>query len=504
MPTRGPSELCVGQIIRRNAANWPKRTAVSLGPAQLTHSELDQLGNQMARQLESAGVKRGQRVVVWAETGLEILPLFVALSKMGAVFAPLNARYGAAEAEPVIELARPSLLITDPEREKQARDFSPALNALSRGRLSQTDDGFPTLRLGGDEATAAFSHEEFIEKNLEENDPHVLFFTSGSTGLPKGVILSHRANWLRSFQGVFIDEPEISVCMFPLFHMAAFTLALSAWQTGGEIALVSEPSAKNLLDAVANRKANRLYCIPAIWKRILDHGIAKHDTSSLRAIDTGTSATPPDLLAALKHRFPQAKLRVYYGSTEAGAGTVLSDADLLAKPGSVGKPAPGVDLQLGEQNEICLRSPCLTEGYFENEAATDSALRDGWFHTGDVGLLDDDGYLFVVGRLNDLIRSGGESIAPTEVEETLSRHPAVEEVAVVGIPDAQWGEVVCAAVVATPGAQPELEELQSHCRQNLAAFKIPRSLILLESLPRTAATGQVQRPLLVEQILAKS
>jgi acyl-CoA synthetase (AMP-forming)/AMP-acid ligase II len=288
--------------------------------------------------------------------------------------------------------------------------------------------------------------------------------------------------------------------MFPLFHMAAFTLALAAWQTRGEIVLVPSPSAEALLEAVERRRATRLYCIPAVWHRVLENDAGRFDVSSLRELDTGTSATPIELLRALKERFPGTATRVYYGSTEAGSAATLADADVLRKPGSVGLPSPGVDLRILASGEICVRSAYLMDGYFEDEEATRAALRGGWFHTGDLGELDDEGYLSIVGRLRDVIRTGGESVAPTEVEEVLRGHPAVAEIAIVGLPDERWGEIVCAAVVPVPGAAPSLAELQRHCEGRLAAFKKPRRLDLVEALPRTPATGQVQRALLVQRL----
>jgi acyl-CoA synthetase (AMP-forming)/AMP-acid ligase II len=339
----------------------------------------------------------------------------------------------------------------------------------------------------------------FVEPRLRESDPHVIFFTSGSTGRPKGVVLSHRVNWLRGFQGVFEDVREISVCPFPLFHMAAFTLGLAAWQTCGELAL-TPPDADAIVSTIARRRANHFYGLPAIWARLLERGFARREMETLREADTGTSAIPPELLAELKERLPHTVTRIFYGSTEAGAGTALPDADCLARPGSVGPPVPGVELRLGERDEVLLRSPFLMDGYFDDDTATQEVLRDGWYHTGDLGALDADGYLQVVGRLRDVIRTGGESVAPSEVEDVLVSHPAIGEVAVVGLPDPQWGEVVCAVVVPRGDAPPTLDALRTFCDGRLARFKQPRRLECVRALPRTAATHQVQRALLVEQL----
>jgi acyl-CoA synthetase (AMP-forming)/AMP-acid ligase II len=489
--------MLIGEIFRRNAEVVPDSVAASLDDDALTHAELDARGNRIARALRAAGVGHGDRVVSWADTRLDVLPLFAALSKLGGVFAPLNARLGSEEAAEVARLARPRLIVTDPEHAEATPRLAEAAGADAMAHLG--GDG-PGLDLDRASIRGDASHVRCPA--LRERDPHVLFFTSGSTARPKGVVLSHRANYLRSFQGVFRDVPERSVCMFPLFHMAAFTLALCAWQTRGEIAFVRTASAEALLRAVERRRANRLYCIPAVWARILEADPDRFDGSSLREVDTGTSATPIELVRALKERFPGTATRIYYGSTEVGSATTLPDADVLRKPGSVGPASPGVDLRLSDEGEICVRSDYLMDGYFDDPAATAAALSDGWFHTGDLGALDDEGYLQVVGRKREIIRSGGESIAPAEVEAVLADHPDVREIAVVGIPDPSWGEVVCAVVVPKGGAGPTLAAPQAHCQGRLAGFKKPRRLERVAALPRTPATGQVQRALLVEQILA--
>src|SRR5262249_51134143 len=247
----------------------------------------------------------------------------------------------------------------------------------------------------------------------------------------------------------------------------------------------------------------RICLIPAVWSRVLEHGVKGYDVSSLVESDTGTSATPPELIAAVRDAFPHTVTRVFYGSTEAGPGTVLAHADLARKPGSVGLPQPGVDVRL-EDGEVCIKSELLMDGYFDQPDASAEALADGWYHTGDLGTIDDEGYLSIVGRARDVIRTGGENVAPNEVEAALATPAGVREVAVVGVPDATWGEVVCAVIVPEPasGDAVDLDALRSHAAAQLASFKQPRRLEIVDELPRTPATGQVQRPLLVERIAA--
>jgi len=499
LPHAARMALLIGEIFRRNAASAPALPAASMDGRVLTHAELEAESNRSARALAALGVGHGDRIVSWCDSALEVLPLFGGAAKLGAVFAPLNARLGIAEAAEVIAMARPTLLVADAPRVQGAERAAKEAGVAKLARLGGAGPGIDLVRAAQREDPGPF-----LEPRLRESDPHVLFFTSGSTGRSKGVVISHRANWLRSFQGVFHDAREISVCMFPLFHMAAFTLALAAWQTRGEIALVAPPTAEKLLDAVQARRASRLYCIPAVWRRVLEVDLGRWDLSSLREIDTGTSATPIELIRELKSHFPGTRTRIYYGSTEAGGGASLDDEDVLSKPGSVGRAQLGVDLELLPGGEIRVRSDFLMDGYFENPQATAESLVDGWYHTGDLGAFDDEGFLSIVGRARDIIRSGGESIAPSEVEAAVAAHPAVAECAVVGIPDADWGEIVCAAVVLAPGAELTLEELQAHCADRLARFKQPRRLEPVDELPRTPATRQVQRTLLVERIQARS
>ena len=492
--TRAAPDLLVGDILRHAARATPGELAATLGDDDVTFAALDVRSNQVARTLAGRGVGLGDRVAWWGETSLDAMPIFNALARLGAAFMPVNARLGAAEVAEVLEYARPKLLIADDAHAAVASGWEPRPLThdelfTAAAREEPTDGGTPS--------------------QLTEATTHVVFFTSGSTGRAKGVVLSHRATWLRSFQGNLTDHTGGTVCMFPLFHMAGWSMTVNAWQTRCPVHLATSPDAHTLLTTAERRRATRLYHIPAVWQRVLEHDRTGYDLSNVRECDTGTSATPPELLAAIKDAFPGTVTRVYYGGTEVGLATMLADADIARKPGSVGTAAVGVSIALVD-GEVCVRSPFLMDGYFEYPDATAEALApleaEGppWYHTGDLGVLDDEGYLSIVGRARDVLRTGGETVAPTEVEAVLATHPHVAEVAVVGLPDAEWGEIVTAVVVARPGATvPSLDDLRAHCEGHLARFKQPRRVEEVEALPRTAATGQIQRTLLVERLLAR-
>jgi len=259
---------------------------------------------------------------------------------------------------------------------------------------------------------------------------------------------------------------------------------------------------QELLAALERHRASTLYCIPAVWQRILDEDTG-HDTSGLVEALTGTSLVTLELIDGLKARFPRSWTSIAYGSTEIGRGATLLDPDLYSHPGSVGQVPPMVTGRLSDDGELWLRGPTTFSGYLDRPDATAEAIDDdGWFHTGDLANCDDDGYYTITGRRSESIRSGGEWVAPVEVESAVLTHPAVQEVAVVGLPDARWCELVCAAIVVRPGATlPTVDELRAHVGSTLIGAKQPRVVVQVDALPRTDATGQIRRRRIRDQIV---
>jgi acyl-CoA synthetase (AMP-forming)/AMP-acid ligase II len=479
-------DLLIGDVFTNAAVAVPNRIAALHGERSLTFGDLETSSNRLARKLTSNGVGSHTRVAVWAGTDLDAVILFAALAKIGALFMPVSGLLSADEASGILATGRPDLLVTDRHRSGPAT----APTSITLGELVESADGV--------------SDDEWTAVDLSEHDPHVAFFTSGSTGRPKGAILSHRANHLRSHPGALLEPRGAMVCPYPLFHMGAWTIALQQWQARDAVVFTEGSGADEICGLVERHKATRLNCVPAVWGRILEHvGSLPHNPlMTLRFADTGTSETRLELLEAIGAAAPNAHQRVFYGSTEAGSVSCLEQTEFARRPGSCGQPGPGVQIRRAEDGELWVTSPVLFDGYLDDPDATAACLIDGWYRTGD--LVDfDNGFLSIVGRTGDLIRTGGEAVVPGEVEAVLATHPAVAEVAVVGLPDPKWGEVVCAVVVPADGAHPPtLEELREYAG-SLATFKQPRALRVADALPRTAATGQVQRRLLVDRFEAR-
>jgi acyl-CoA synthetase (AMP-forming)/AMP-acid ligase II len=485
--------LLIGEILSRAAAVTPERVAATLGSEAITFREADRRGNAAANALAGLGVQRGDRVVSWTKIALTEIDICFGCARLGAVYVPLNPAYTLGEAATVVEYAKPRILLSDVGHQEEAaviaKDSGLQLSVTGSVETTLAGKSFENLLRSSDD-------ESVVGPGPSENDPHVIFLTSGSTGRPKGVEISHRASWIRHFSGATLNLTAGSeggeVCTFPLFHMAGWLMTLLSWSANRSVHLVAQADPELLIREISTHRASIMYSIPAVWKRVIECN-SKEDTSSLVWALTGTSRVSPEFIGELKERFPGTATTLAYGSSEAGSSARLGDGDLLRKPFSVGLPAPGVEARL-DDGELLLRTDMLMSGYFDMPEETNEVLVDGWYHTGDLAEIDDDGYISIVGRRAETIRSGGEYIAPVEVESALAGFPGITEVAVIGMPDDVWGEIVTAVVAVKEGHEaPTVDALRAHVSDSLAPFKHPRSVVVIDKLPRTAATGQIQR-----------
>jgi fatty-acyl-CoA synthase len=471
------SGLTIGGIIDACLRARPAGVAATLGAERFTFADLDAAASSCVHALCARGVGKSD-VVAWrASPSFVTLAGFLACARLGAVFAPLNPALTSAETASVLDYLRPRLT-TDGDLDAQLASA-----------------------IGTSQAGAPPSKASPVASAIDDTSPHIVYLTSGSTGRPKGVLVSHRASWLRAAPGGGTFSRGLRgeggvVTAFPLYHYGGWHYVLEAWHNRRPIHLVHRATADELTGAVESWRASALYAIPAVWERVL---AADGDLSSLSHADTGTSHAPADLLSRIKDRVPGATTTVLYGSTEAGRMAALQDWEIARRPGSVGRAAfPGA-LWL-DDGEVCFASPGMMDGYYRLDIETAAVLREGVYRSGDTGEVDEDGYLYLTGRTSDLIRSGGESVWPVEVESALRGLPGVADLAVIGLPDDTWGEVVCAVLVPAGGPVPDLWQLHSHLDGQLARFKHPRRIIMAAEIPRTPATGQVQRRRLRDQL----
>ncbi|MBM7519346.1 class I adenylate-forming enzyme family protein [Nocardioides nitrophenolicus] len=496
--------LDIASTVARFARVRPTAPAATLGLRVVSFAELDDGGNRAARAFATLGVGAGDIVGWWAAPSLRALDGFLGAGRIGAIFAPLNPALPPAELAGVLDYVAPRLLVTDldhlDEAEQVARERELPLAVID------ADGTVPGADL---DALCARLAAAPLDVPVDDTAPHILYLTSGSTGRPKGALVSHRASWLRSAAGGGTFGRAMRgrgglVTGFPLFHYGGWHYVMEAWQNGRAIHLVHRADPVELLTAVERWRASAFYAIPAVWERVLDATDVPADLGSLLHADTGTSRVSPTLLERIRTRVPRATTTVLYGTTEAGSMARLHDAHahLDSHPGSVGLATPPGVLWTAEDGEIRVASPTLMTGYLDRPEETARVLVDGVYHSGDVGELDEDGYLTITGRVSELIRSGGETVWPTEVEAALRGLPGCADYAVVGVPDDRWGEVICLAVLAGgDGAPPpDVETVRRMLDGRLARHKHPRLVVGVPEIPRTAATGQVQRRVLVARI----
>jgi malonyl-CoA/methylmalonyl-CoA synthetase len=457
---------------RRFAADPDRPVLWEAGRGWVSAGALDAATRRTAARFHRAGLRPGDRVLVSAATSVALVEAHVAAVRLGLVVVPGNTAYREREIAHLVADARPRAAVVD--HAERTRWIARAATATGEapvvvGPGVDLPDG-PDVEV--DAAAPA--------------DPAIIAYTSGTTGAPKGAVLSH-ANLLASSESVRLawrwEAADRLVLALPLFHIHGLGVGLhGTLLAGASTVLLPRFDPDAVLDAAAAHDATLFFGVPTMYAR-LAASPRLGELARLRLCVSGSAPLPPALFERLAHGSGQRVLE-RYGMTETGMN-VSNPHDGERRPGTVGFPLPGVELRLGDDGEILLRGDNVFGGYWENPAATTAAFEDGWFRTGDVGGFDSDGYLRIVGRAQELIITGGLNVYPREVEDVLLAHPAVAEVAVAGVPDEEWGEVVTAYVVPA-GDPPAPEDLLAHAADQLAAFKRPRAVHYVARLPRNA------------------
>ncbi|MFL6206234.1 MAG: AMP-binding protein [Acidimicrobiales bacterium] len=483
-------------LLARARRLFADRVGVIDGDARWTYGEYggrcDRLGHALQRDV---GVEPGQ-VVAWLGGNThELLEAYYGVLLAGGVLLPLNIRLAAAELRAILDASGAVVLFRHPDQPDPGHGVRTVVLGDEHEALlaAQPDAGVPT-------------------PPVDEHAPAELFFTSGSTGTPKGALLSHRGLYLHAIHSALtmgLTGDDVFLHTIPLFHVNGWGTPHFVTGLGGVHVMLPRFDAGEVLRLVEVHRVTRLFLVPAMARLVLDdRAIASRDLSSVIQISVGGAAASPSLLAELEDAFGCQAI-CGYGMTESSPTLTRSlptpgRESTRAQRATTGRPILGVDVRvLGEGDrevpwddvtvgEICARSNHVMIGYLDAPEATDAMLRGGWLRTGDLATVDADGYVTIVDRAKDLIVSGGENIASVEVEQALELHPAVREVAVVGVADERWGEVPRAFVALVPGTAADEPELIAWVRERLAAFKAPKSVVFVDELPKVG-TGKVDK-----------
>jgi fatty-acyl-CoA synthase len=495
--------------LRRNAWKFPLKTAAKDRFGEINYSDLNIRVNQLAQGLLSLGVRKGDAVALSVGNRIEHLEIIFATAKIGALAIPLDVKWKALELASVLSAFEPRFIVL---QEDCAGEFAKAkeLKDLSflKSLLLSADRSYNGL-LGGQSAAEP-------DAAVDEDDPFIVMLTSGTTGFPKGCLATHRTFVFHCINNAIekgLGAHDKAILSSPIYFNAGRSFTLGIIYFGGTMILHERFDAEEALKTIEREKVTYVGAVPTMCERML-HALEskKYDTSSLRCLAITGGKVHPAVLDGLKKNLTPNVYRTY-ASTDSGQMAISKPGDMDAKPNSAGRPVWCVDLRIvddagqpvkvGQVGEIICQSPLATHGYYKNPDATSASFRDGWFYTGDLGYFDEEGYLFVAGRKKDMVKSGGISIYPLEIESVIYHHPDVLEAAVIGVPDAEWGEAVKAVVVCKPDCALDAETLVAFCKELLSPYKVPKSVEFRDALPHTEV-GKVNKVKLRELILAEA
>ena len=500
----------------------PDRVAIVFEGKRYTFSQLNERVNRLANALLNLGIEKGDRVAMLQVNCNQCVEAYFTTAKLGAIYLPLNFRAKGNELIYMLNTSEANTLLIG-ER------YIDLVNSISSNLTSVRH--FISIESGHDgmlyyEDMIASSPADEIVTEINDDDTTILVYTAGTTGQPKGVMLSHNSFSIYVLENVTLADPELeekNILTVPLYHVAGIQAMMAAIYGGRTLLMERQFNAKEWMELVEAEKANRAMMVPTLLKQLVDHpDFTKHDLSSLKVITYGAAPMPFEVIKKAVEVFPGVSFINAFGQTETAStittlgpedhvisGTEEEKEKKLKRLSSIGKPMSDVEMKIvdedgrelpvGQVGEIVARGPRVMTGYWRDKEKTEETIdKDGWVHTGDMGYVDEDGYFYLTGRATDMIIRGGENISPEEVEAVLRAHPKIDDVAVIGVPDEEWGEVPRAIVVLKPGETTAAEEIMEYCRDRLASFKRPRSVVFVNELPRNPM-GKVLKRVLREQ-----
>jgi long-chain acyl-CoA synthetase len=485
------------QILEQTAKRYGDKTAIIYGEERLSYAELDESSNKIANALIERGVEKGDRVAIVLPDIPQFPVIFFGVVKAGGIAVRQNPKASVKELASFFDDCEPKVLVADSSVAEALHPILPKLKYIKH-----------VIDLSSYRQILATASAQRVEMEPEPGDIVDIAYTSGTTGRPKGIVLSHQALMTSvTVAAGGLEQSDKDIVMhfaLPFYHMFALLLVvLASVYRGSTVVMVPGLSIGDLFKAVEKEKGTMFHGVPSIYSlaiNMAEGGEIKNDLTSLRLCLSAGAPLPVESAKKFKKYYGLDLVQVY-GTTEAPTTYSMSPLDGTDKLGSVGKLRPEVEVKIVDENnkqlppnqpgEIALKGSVMN-GYYNSPEATAEVLKDGWFYTGDIGKVDDDNYLFIMGRKKDMIIVGGHNVYPVDVEDVLYQHPKVNEAAVVGVPDKVRGEAIRAVVSLKEGEVATEKEIKQFCREHLTGYKVPREVIFVDSLPKTA-TGKIDK-----------